>query len=53
MRSQQCGEEMWKLCKELRGTESLNGRDYFSYSEIAGVNLRYGWALDRGAMRVL
>jgi hypothetical protein len=27
--NQECGEEVWRLCKELNGTQSLNERDYF------------------------
>jgi hypothetical protein len=38
-RDEECGEDMWRLCKKLNGTESLNERDYFVYDEIVGVNL--------------
>jgi hypothetical protein len=36
-RNQECGEEMWTLRKELKGTQSLNERDPLPYGEIAGV----------------
>src|SRR5882724_10412406 len=35
------GEDMWRFCKELNGTKSLNERDYFPHSEIMSVDLRY------------
>ena len=28
---------MWRLCKELNGTKSLNERDYLPHGEIMGV----------------
>jgi hypothetical protein len=31
---EECGEDMWRLCKELNGTKSQNERDYFLYGEI-------------------
>jgi hypothetical protein len=32
---------MWRLCKELKGTESLNERDPFPCGEIISLNLRH------------
>ena len=29
---------MWTLCKELKGTESLNERGFFPYGEIISLN---------------
>jgi hypothetical protein len=30
---------MWRFCKELNGTKSVNERDYFRYGEIIGIGL--------------
>jgi len=32
---------MWALCKELKGTQSLNERGRFPHGEVTSLNLRH------------